>query len=156
MPDTAIVKVEDALKAALEAYAPLAGQTVLVDQSIDVAVDETQMPAIVIFTTAYGVGNFEYNGQSQHNVTIEFEVISGQTVAGTISRKNQETIAHIVACLAADRTLGGRVQDIQEVDVASTEASGRDVAGASLQVSVIFFTPRDDWFTLVGHGGALF
>jgi hypothetical protein len=150
MPSPAIAQVEDALGAALAAWPALAGHTIITDGNPDIALDDAAMPAIQIFTTAYTVELFDEYNQSLHRATIEFEAVSDTPTAGTISRANHETIAHVLACIAADRQLGGLLQDIQEVDVAPSSANGRDVGSASLQVTALFFTARDDWFTILG------
>lgn len=150
MPSPAIAQVEDALAAALSAWPALAGQTIITDANTDIAVDETVMPAIQIFSTAYTVEPFDEANQSLHRATIEVEAVSDTPTAGTISRANHETLANVLACVAADRRLGGLLADIQEIDVAPSSANGRDVGSASLQFTALFFTARDDWFTILG------
>ena len=53
-------------------------------------------------------------------------------------------------------SLGGRLLDLQEIDIAGTQAEGKDVDSASVQYRAQYFTPRDDWFTILGQGGAEF
>lgn len=149
MPDPAIAQVEDALKAALEAYAALAGFTVLTEQSGDIVITAEQYPAIAIYTIALAFEEPPEQWQTLHTATVEFEIATGTQASGTISRANHTTVAHIIGCIAADRSLGGLVEDIQEIDVAPSSANGRDVGSISLQCRVQFFTSRDDWFTLV-------
>lgn len=145
----AVCQVEDRLKQILEAWEPLAGHTVITDQSLDVAVEEDQWPAILIYTIAYEMDQSDEGWASNHIATIEFEVISGTQTVGTISRKNHATIAHIIAAIAADRSLGNLVEDTQENDVAPASPNGKDVGSASLQAFVRFKTPRGDWFTII-------
>lgn len=156
MPDPAIAKVEDALKAVLLAHAPLIGQTVLTEQSVDIAIDESQFPAIAIYTVAYSVDQADEHWQTIHTATVEFECIDGIQALGSIGRANHTTIAHIIAALAQDRSLGGMLHDIQEIDVAPASPRGKDVGSASLQVRVTFFTGRADWFTIIGQNGQTF
>lgn len=156
MSDPAIAKVEDAIKAKLEAYGALSAQTIITEQSVDIAVDEAALPAILIYTVAYQVDQFDEQHQSIHTATIEFECIDATQAIGTISRANHTTIAHIMACLAADRTVGGILDDLQEVDVAPAQPRGKDIGSASLQVRVQFFTSRSDWFHVIGQNGQTF
>lgn len=158
MPGTvpAIGKVEDALKAALQAWPALSGQTIITDQSVDEAVTEDQYPAVLIYTVAYRPDVADENWMSLHEAIVEFEAVDTTQTIGTISRANHTTIAHILGCIAADRSLGGMLQDIQEIDVAPAQPNGRDVGSASLQCRVQFYTPREDWFTIKGAGGAEF
>lgn len=156
MPDPAIAKVEDALAAQLSAWPGLTGYTILTDESQDVASDFGADKLIRIYTIAYAIDQADEQNQSIHTATIEFEAVNATQSVGTISRANQTAIAHIISAIASDRTVGGRLQDIQEVDVASAGANGKDTDAASLQTTVQFFTPRDDWFTILGMGGQLF
>ncbi len=156
MPDTAIAKVENALKAQLEAWPALSAYSIEADTNEAEAVEFEADKIIRIYTVAWTCDQSDEQGQTIHTATIEFEAVNSTQASGTISRANQEAIAHIVAAIASDRTVGGRLQDIQEVDVASAGADGRDADAASLQTTVQFFTPRDDWFTIVGAGGERF
>lgn len=156
MSDPAIAKVEDALAAVLAAHPALAGRRIITDRSADVALDQYDGDAITVSTAAYSFEVSDENWTTLHTALVDFESVSRTQVVGTISRANHRTLAHIMAALAADRTLGGMVQDIQEIDVAPAGANGKDAGTASLQCSVQFFTPRDDWFTILGHSGAEF
>jgi len=155
-PLVAIAKVEDALAAVLTASPALAGYTIVTDQSKDVAFEEGTDQLIQIYTVAYAFDQADEQNQTYHRASIEFEAISQTQTVGTISRANHAALAHVLAAFAGDRTLGGMVLDIQEIDVAPSGANGKDVGSASLQVTVEFFTPRGDHFTIVGLGGTLF
>lgn len=158
MPKTALAKVEDAAAAVIEEIAaegqPLDGWSVLTEQSADEAVEGTRQ--IVIYTSAAQMGQSDELGQTFWNQTLEIEFIEGPQATGSISRANQEAMAHAHAALAADRTLGGMLHDLQEIDMAGTQAEGKDVDSASVQYRAQFFTPRDDWFTILGQGGQEF
>jgi hypothetical protein len=156
VPDPAIAKVEDALQAVLEAWPALSGYTILTDQSEDIALEEGADKQIVISTMAYSFEVADENWMTAHRAIVDFEAINQQQTLGTINRANHTALALVIAALAADRSLGGRVQDIQERDVAPSNANGRDVGSASMQVHIDFFTPRGDHFTLVGPGGQHF
>lgn len=156
MADPAIAKVGDALGAQILAWPALSVFTVKVDESEDIAVEAGLDKIIRISTTAYQVDQSDEQNQTIHTATFDCEVINGTQAFGTISRANQEAVAHIVAAIASDRTLGGRVEDIQEIDVAPAGAIGKDVSAASLQIRLQFYTARDDWFTIIGVGGQTF
>ena len=154
MPETAIAKIENAFKEALDAETgtggALQGWTVLVDQSTDVAIEPDHWPVIAIYTTAIAHQQFEEQSMHLHTATLEFEFISTDTALGTISRRNLEAIAWAQKTIAADRYLGGRLQTCEEVDTVPAAPNGKDVGSASLQYEVQYFTRRDDWFTLLG------
>lgn len=149
MPDHALSQVEDRLGTILAAYVPLSGINVIVGESLDVAIEDDAIPALIVSTTAYDFDVADESWQTHHKATIEVEAVAGTQPSGTISRANRNTLAHVLAAVAADRTLGIGLQDIQETDVAPTEPRGKDVDSASLQFRVEFFTSRDDWFTIV-------
>lgn len=149
MPEAAITQVEDRVKTILQAYVPLAGQNVIVAESLDIALDETMLPAIIITTSSYSVDVADEHWSSIHTMTLEVEAVNELPSTGTISRTNRQTLAHVNAAIAVDRSLGIKVHDIQEQDMSPTEPRGKDVDSASLQYQVQFFTSRSDWFTIV-------
>lgn len=154
MPDpvVAIAQVEDALGGQITAYAPLSGWTVRTDGSKDVAIDTEELGDVLnIYTVAYAVDNDLMQGQSRHTALIEVEAVTTAQTVGTISRAGHTALAHVVAAVAADRSLGlGRaIEDIQENDVAPSGANGKDIGSASLQFTITFYTSRSDWFTLL-------
>jgi hypothetical protein len=158
VPDTAFAKVEDAAAAALAPLVgtgqPLAGWTVLTQHSADEAVEDVRR--IVIFTRAAQPEQAEELGSTFWQQTLEVEFVEGPQETGGISRACLEAMAAAHAAFAADRTLGGRLQDLQEIDIAGTQEAGRDVFAASLQYRAEFYTPRDDWFTILGQAGVNF
>lgn len=156
MSDPAICKVEDALAALISTAPSIAGWTIIAERSLDQAVSEEEWPAIVVYAVSYRIDQSDEQNQSIWTAIFELEFISGAPPIGTIGRANHTAIAHAHGVIASDRTLGGRVLDIQEVDVAPAQPNGKDVGSASLQYEVQFYTPRDDWFTLLGQGGTQF
>ncbi len=155
-PLPAICKVEDALIAQVSAWPALAGWTVTISDAPGVALEEGTDRAITVFTTTYSFDQSNEQGQTIHTALIEFEAVSQTQAVGTIARANHVALANVMSALASDRHCGGRLQDIQEIDVAPAGATGKDAGGASLQVRVQFFTPRDDWFSIIGMGGQHF
>lgn len=149
MSDHALNQVEDRIAAILSVYGPLAGQTVTVSESLDIAIEDVALPAVVIITTSYSVDQFDENNSSIHTATIDIEAITATPASGSISRANRRTLAYVLAAIAADRSLGIGLQDIQEEDIAPVEPRGKDVDSAALRFRVIFFTSRSDWFTII-------
>ena len=156
MPDPAIAKVEVALGAVLDAYASLADYTIVTGRDSSEAFDSSELPLINIFTEFQQFSPDGEQHQTMHDCRVSFEILENDLTPGVMSKTLQTAAAHIVAALAADRTLGERLQDLQEIDLAPPADTGRDVAGASLQYSVQFYTPRDDHFTINGLGGLTF
>ena len=155
-PLTCWDKVEDAIKAVVLTVTELAGWTVATGDSADVAISDERWPAILIWTLATAMDQSDEQNQSIHTMTVEIEFVSGGGNPGALNRKNKLAISRAHAAIAQDRTLGGMLLDIQENDIAPARTEGKDVSGASLQYTVQFFTPRDDWLTIEGQGGAIF
>lgn len=150
MADPAIAQVEDMLQATLAAWPGLTGWAVVTDRRLDEALSEEEGNTVLIYTVQYQTICALESGQTEHKAVIEFEAVSHTPTIGTISRANHTALAHIAAAIAASgRTLNGRIQWIEEVDVAPAEPRGKDVGGASLQMQATFFTPHDDWFSIV-------
>lgn len=153
---TAESKVENAIAAALEAYAPLSDWTVLVDQPLDVSLEDGQLPALIVRTLNTEHDNsFEPGAQTLHDGRIDIEAVVAEPGVSNAKRA-KEGLAHCLAALAEDRTLGGMLQDLQEVDSANTDAQQRDVGAVSLQWNAQYLTSRSNWFIVLGLGGATF
>ena len=149
MSDHALSQVEDRLAVILSAYGALSGQTVIVSQSIDLAIDEISLPALAITTTSYSFEVADENWATVHTAGIEIEAITATPATGSISRANRNTLANVLAAIAANRSLGIGIEDIQEDDIAPVEPRGKDVDGASLKFIVTFRTSRNDWTTIL-------
>lgn len=152
MPDPvpAIGQVEDKMAEIIGAKSELSAWAVRTDGSEDIAIDlEDAGKTINIYTTAYAVDQSDEQHSSIHIATIEVEAVAGTQATGTISRAVHTALAWVMQAVAADRTLGGLIDDIQEVDVAPSGANGRDAGSASLQFRVEFTTSRSDWFTIL-------
>lgn len=138
------------LRDTLAAWPALDAWTIETDRPLDEALAEEEGDTILIFTVQYQTLCALESGRTEHTALIEFEAVSRTPTIGTISRHNHAAIAHVAAAISATgRTLDGRIQWIEEVDVAPAEPRGKDVGGASLQMRAQFYTPHDDWFTLV-------
>ena len=144
----ALTQVEELLATTLRNWPALSGKIILTDQSRDIAPDDPNN-IIRIFAVAVAFEIQFSDGQVMWKAVFEFETTTTTQVLGTICAENRTTLAHVMGALAQDRTLGGMVQDIAEIDMASVMPNGRDVGGASLQCRVEFNTSNDDWFTLL-------
>jgi len=145
----ALAKIMDAFGVLAESYPALANETFFIDRSPEDGITVEEMPCWVIYAEAYDFDPAMEQGQTRHQALINFERVETSESVGVIGRANRVGIAHLVAALHQDRTLGGRLEDTQELNVAPPMENGRSVGGASLQVSVAFYTPRGDHFTIV-------
>lgn len=157
MADTAFAKVEDAVAAVIGALAaeeaPLEGWTVLTEHPAD---EDVGPKTVIVFTVAAVPEQADELGQTIWRQTLEIAFVDGVQASGSISRANLEAMAAVHAALAADRTLGGLLQDLQEIDIAGTAPDGKAVEGASVQYRAEFYTGRADWLTILGQSGATF
>lgn len=148
MSDHVLSQVEDRMAAVLTAYTPLAAYSVGVAESVEIAIEDTELPALVIYTTNYGFEVSDENWATLHQAEIHVEAINSTPASGTISRANRNALALVMAAIAADRSLGIGLQDIQEDDIAPVESRGKDVDSASLRFRVSWFTARGNWFAI--------
>lgn len=153
--ETAVEKVEDTFKALADTLTgsgqSLEGWATEVDRSRDDAIDP-DTNTLVISTTALSMRQFEELNQTEVTQVVEFEFISGGAAPGTLRRTNLRAAAAYHAAIAADRTLGGMLQDVQETDIVPADIGGADVNGVSVQYQVTYFIAQDDWLTIYGHG----
>lgn len=156
MPDPvpAIRKVQAAIKAQIFAAYP--ALNVIIDRTDDEPLDENEWPAAIIKMMVDEMSHGPEQGQCSHRVIVHIECQSGNTATNSIDAVNQMTIAQIVAAIHADRTLGGRVEDIEESTSDASENAGADAGAAVLLFETRYYTPRGDLFTIVGVGGVLF
>lgn len=153
MTDTpAISKIEDAARDVLAAWPELSGWTVRTETSTDIALTEDDGDAITIYTANWQVDDNTEQGQQVHTAILAFETATRASLTASIDRNSQTAFAHVVAALHASEYLGGMVENIEPLD-AGTVQNGRDVGGASLHVRFKFYTPLNDWFTIVGATG---
>lgn len=155
--DPAILQVEEALADVIRNWPALADWSVLTGHAEDVAFDDTQS-SISLTATRWTFSQDFMQGQTRHEADFELEVVSAKSGAavptpGAVRRRNFTAIAHIIAAVAAARSapsaLTALIEDIQEVDIAGAGPMARDVDATSLLFTVVFLTPRDDWFTLL-------
>lgn len=147
-PD-ALAKIIDAFVVLAQSREQLASEPFFPDRSPEDAIASEEMPCWVVFAEAWDFDAAPEQGQTQHQALINFERIESSASVGVISRANRAGIGHLVAALHSDRLLGGRVEEVQELNVAPPMENGRSVGGASLQVKITFYTPRGDHFTIV-------
>lgn len=154
---TAQTKIVGAFAILFRGYAPLVGVPVHTDRAPDDGFDaETELPCIVITVEAWRFENDFSQGQTRHTMIVNFDVLETSAQVGVISRSAQERLAYLLAAIGTDPTLGSRLEDIDERDVAPPMDNGKSVGGASLQVACTFYTPRRDHFTIIGVGGDTF
>jgi len=149
MTDTAQGQILDAYGVLLGGWPGLDGETIFTDRSPEDAIDAEETPCTVIYCEAWRFDDAPMQGQTRHDMVLNFECIETSAHVGIVSRANQARIAQVVAALHSDPTLGGRLENCRPVDVAPPMDNGKSVGGASLQVLIRFYTPLGDHFTIV-------
>lgn len=159
MPDprpTAQTKIVEAFATLFRDAPDLTDLPVFTDRAPDDGFDaDTELPCLVITVEAWSFQNDFSQGQTRHSMIVNFDVLETGARVGVITRSAQERIAYVLAAIGDDPTLGLRLEDIDERDVAPPMDNGKSVGGASLQVACTFYTPRRDHFTIIGVGGDL-
>lgn len=154
MSEAAINQVGDMLAATLIAWPALVDFNIYYDKPAEDAATAGDGEVIQIFAQAHEIGPEYMDSQTLHMTTWEIEVVTRDADAGTLGRRAMNAIAEVVRCLRKSRNeVDGhplrRLQDLQEVNVGSTEGAGKDAAGVSIQFRADFITSRDDWTTII-------
>jgi len=126
------------------------------DRSDAEPLTDSERPGYIIRIPRFTFDIAPENNQTYCRATISLDLQSGGEAGETIDEVNQRSIADIIAALGNDRTLGGRLQEMQESAASGSELDGADVGTAILDIDISFFTPRGDFYTIVGHGGVHF
>lgn len=152
----AIVKVTTALRtlaAGVHADDGTTAVNVFLDRSEDDPIREEERPAIAI-----RVVDIQFNpngGQSEmrHNCTVDLDFYEESLSAGGISSRLAVMIAEFNALVAADRTLGGMLEQ-HELRSATAELDATpDLGCAILTSDLSFLTLRSDFTTILGASG---
>lgn len=153
MPEAAIHKVIAAAKTMFEAGSTL---TYHIDRTDDEPLDASERPGVIVRVPHLSFENHASQGDDLVRATLHFDFMSSGAAGETIDAQNQENVAEAMKLIAADRTLGGRLQGWEAIAVSGSELHGADVGCAILETEVLFFVRRDDPFVIVGQGGAVF
>lgn len=151
MADPAIRQVVLALESVLSAALP--SVTVLIDKTDGEPVTVEQMPAInirpieCVFETEYGANSFE------HIWSLAFDLYSGSSAMDSIDQRQAEMVSAMVAAIKADAVLPTLSHWFEPDSWSAAEDSVPDVGCATFNWILKFFTPADDWNTIIGPSG---
>lgn len=152
----AIVKVTTALTTLAAGVHAADGTTavnVFLDRSEDDPIREEERPAIAI-----RVVDIQYQpsgGQSEmrHNCTVDLDFYEESLSAGGISTRLSVMIAEFNALIAADRTLGGMLEQFELRSATAELDATPDLGCAILTADLSFLTLRSDFTTILGASG---
>lgn len=148
MPDSAVIQVQDLLKAELEAI-PL---TVFTDRDDDDKVLQSEAPCVVIEEAGIVLQFPEGTVRGStvwHDTTFLLTAITVDAAGSSKKAAAHEMIGQIVARLDIDPTLGGKVQDVLPLNYGGENAQGNAIGGVPLEIKVQFCTPKSDWTQLI-------
>ena len=147
MPTPALTQIQAALAAQLTS---LTGIRVYYDRQADEAVEAEERPALII---RFGQQSQSEHDQSttQHDVGLEVDLIVDTDGGDTMVDQINLWAAKVVQAIHADWTLGGRLQNLVEHSVTPDNSHHTDLGNAILALDVTFFTPRGNWFAILGQ-----
>lgn len=150
---SAIRKVGIAFRDLLDAATTAA---VFYDRGPDEPLGEEEGDTIAINVLGDDISQgIELSG-TQHRVTYQVAIMA-RTKAGETRNAACERMAHeILTAVGSDRILGGMVASVEEQSYVPAQNAGQDSTDAQMEFLIVFFTPRGDFNTIVGHGGTLY
>ncbi len=113
-------------------------------------VREDQRPAGVLRFTEIAMDTGLGGGLTQHDVTFEIDLYADGDAFNDIADDLETYVSAINAALMADTTLGGLVGDVTLTGRTGSAESQPDVGALTLVGSTFFFTPQDDFNTVMG------
>ena len=149
MSTPAVFQIQNALATLLDAAL---ASSIIVDRASNEPVAASEIPAVVINPGDQAYAEFDLS-TTEHTAEFGLDIYEQKTLAKSISRNQQDTIALIVAALQANRTLGGMVQTMEEQAVSSPDGNAPDVGAVTLTIRIVYFTPRGDFNTIIGQSG---
>lgn len=117
---------------------------------------EGEIPGGIIGVSKVDFAFSEMQAQMRHEATIVISCQSGIKTGLSIDPGNQDMMAFAVAALAASNDLGGMVEDLIPVSADASEQAAPDIGEALLILACTFYTPTNDFRTIIGGGGAIF
>jgi hypothetical protein len=126
------------------------GLNVLLDRTPDEAIQPSERPCVAL---RLGDQQFEFYDQSTTSVKMDLNLDIFEDTKGAGSQADRSAVvsANIVAAVHADRTLGGRLQDLEEAGIQAGGSDLTDLRNDVLVYQATFFVPRGDMFTIIGQ-----
>ena len=141
------IKITTALTALL---AQMPGVAIFADRSEDDPIREEERPAVALrivdtqFEPSYG------QAEMRHNCTLDIDFYEEALTLGGISARLATMIAEANALIAADRTLGGMLEQFELRSATAELDATPDLGCAILTAEFSFLTPRSDFTTIQG------
>lgn len=117
---------------------------------------EGEIPGGIIGVAKVDFAFSEMQGQMRHEAQVIISCQSGIETGLSIDPACQDMIAFAVEALAASNDLGGMVEDLIPVSADASEQAAPDVGEALLILALTYYTPTNDFRTIIGGGGETF
>lgn len=149
--EPAIRKIVDALAATLGA---IPGLRVDIDRAEDEPYGNAELPAanIVVAGVAFEARD---HGTTLHRASVDIDLHVDPEAGSTNAARLDAIEADAVATLHADRTLGGRAEDVAPLSSGGADGLRADTAVRTLSIEIRFLTPLGDHRTLMGATGPI-
>lgn len=155
--DTAGTKLAAAIKAVLVAATTAGARNFKWFTSADRTdmdpLAEGEIPGGIIGVSKVDFAFSEMQAQMRHEATVIISCQSGIQTGLSIDPGNQDMMAFAVSALAASNDLGGMVEDLIPVSADASEQAAPDIGEALLILACTFYTPTDNFRTIIGRGG---
>lgn len=153
---TALDKIQAALASQIGGWPALAGVTIVTDRSEAEALADAEIDAIGIGCSGVDYDEPDHHGTMRHRAIYLIEVITRNSAIAQYDPRGREIVAHIVAAIESDFTLGGRAEYALAKGSSFGGRNGPDIGGIGLDLAIAFRTPTADHFTIIGQGGVTF
>lgn len=127
--------------------------SVFLDRSEDDPIREEERPAIAIRVVDIQFAPSGGQAEMRHNCTIDFDFYEESLTFGGISMRLSIMIAEFNALVAADRTLGGMLEQFELKSATAELDATPDLGCAIVTAGSSFITPRSDFTTIQGASG---
>ncbi len=150
MPTPAVVQIRNALAAVADAAL---AHNVLIDRRRGDAVEDSEMPAVVIAIPDAEFEIFDMTGTLICAADFVFEIYEREASGVSIGVQQQLTMAALNAALMADYTLGGRLQNLVPAGTTGDSENVGDIGAAALTMRATWQCPTADLNTIIGQSG---
>ena len=148
--EPSIVKVTDALATL---FAGMSGVNIFPDRSDSEPIDESERPAVAFRFTRVEFQPTGGQSEIRHAATLDMDFYELEPTEGRISTKMSRMIAAANTLIAADRTVGGRVESFELREATAELDYVPDYGCATLTCDLTWLTPRNDFTTILGASG---
>lgn len=124
-------------------------------RSDDEPIDESERPAGVLRFTEVAFETGQGGGLVMHTAAFEIDLFAGGNSFNDIDGANAVAMSDVNAAIQADDTLGGLCAYCNLTGMTGSAESQPDVGAITLTGELMFFTPENDFNTVMGANGPI-